>query len=121
MCESDVFSIDDGWLAGVGLRFRPASPALPTPAFSVPSFPPRPPDQWNRATLEEIERGAILGALRSTSGMVGGANGAAAILGLKRTTLQARMQRLGIAPGRPAFTGAESGAERERYPMQSAR
>src|SRR5262249_62260020 len=31
-------------------------------------------------------------------GMVGGATGAAAMLGLKRTTLQARMQKLGIAP-----------------------
>ena len=38
--------------------------------------------------------------------MVGGAKGAAVILGLKRTTLQARMQKLGIAPGRATVIAA---------------
>jgi formate hydrogenlyase transcriptional activator len=41
-------------------------------------------------------------ALQATNGIVGGSNGAAAILGLKRTTLQARIQKLGIVPLRSA-------------------
>jgi transcriptional regulator with GAF, ATPase, and Fis domain len=42
---------------------------------------------------EEIER--VLG---ETKGRVGGAEGAAARLGMKRTTLLARMKKLGIDP-----------------------
>src|SRR6185295_17648132 len=52
--------------------------------------------------LKDIERDAILGALQVTNWIVGGPNGAAAILGLKRTTLQARMQKHGIVPLRSA-------------------
>jgi formate hydrogenlyase transcriptional activator len=48
-------------------------------------------------TLEEAEREQILRALRETKWVVGGAAGAAARLGIKRTTLQSKMQRLGIA------------------------
>ncbi|MBZ5629599.1 MAG: sigma 54-interacting transcriptional regulator [Acidobacteriia bacterium] len=48
------------------------------------------------ATLESAERECILGALRDTGGLISGANGAAAKLGLKRTTLQAKMKKLGI-------------------------
>jgi len=43
------------------------------------------------------ERARILQALKETKGMVGGADGAAARLGLKRTTLQSRMRKFGIA------------------------
>jgi formate hydrogenlyase transcriptional activator len=43
------------------------------------------------------ERARILHALREANGMVGGANGAAARLGLKRTTLQSRMRKHNIA------------------------
>lgn len=42
------------------------------------------------------ERARILEVLKETNGMVGGANGAAARLGLKRTTLQSRMRKLNI-------------------------
>jgi formate hydrogenlyase transcriptional activator len=48
-------------------------------------------------TLEAAERSAILRALKESSGKVGGAEGAAHKLGMKRTTLQARMRKLGIA------------------------
>jgi formate hydrogenlyase transcriptional activator len=48
------------------------------------------------ATMEEAEREAILRALRDSAGRVGGPNGAAVKLGMKRTTLQARMRKLGI-------------------------
>jgi formate hydrogenlyase transcriptional activator len=47
-------------------------------------------------TLEEAERSHIFEALVQTAGMVGGPNGAAARLGLRRTTLIAKMNRLGI-------------------------
>jgi transcriptional regulator with GAF, ATPase, and Fis domain len=40
----------------------------------------------------------ILAVLRDTGGVVGGPAGAAARLDLKRTTLQAMMRRVGIAP-----------------------
>jgi formate hydrogenlyase transcriptional activator len=47
-------------------------------------------------TLEEAERSHILLTLEHTKGVVGGPNGAAARLGLARTTLISRMKRLGI-------------------------
>jgi transcriptional regulator with GAF, ATPase, and Fis domain len=48
-------------------------------------------------SLEEAERSHILQTLRQTSGVVGGPNGAAARLGLRRTTLISKMRRLGIS------------------------
>jgi len=49
------------------------------------------------STLKEIERDLILRTLRDHRWMVGGADGAAAKLGLKRTTLIAKMQKFGIS------------------------
>jgi transcriptional regulator with GAF, ATPase, and Fis domain len=49
-------------------------------------------------TLEEAESSHILQTLLETEGVVGGPNGAAARLGLPRTTLIAKMKRLGINP-----------------------
>src|ERR1700723_2588559 len=49
--------------------------------------------------LDEAVCSHILQTLRETEGVVGGANGAAARLGLARTTLIARMNRLGINRG----------------------
>lgn len=49
------------------------------------------------ATLEETEREHIMRILKSTKWVIGGPTGAAAQLGMKRTTLQSKMQRLGIA------------------------
>jgi formate hydrogenlyase transcriptional activator len=49
-------------------------------------------------TLEEAERSHILEILRQTGGLVGGRNGAAVLLGMPRTTLIAKMKRLGIDP-----------------------
>jgi formate hydrogenlyase transcriptional activator len=46
---------------------------------------------------ELSERARILQALKETNGMVGGPDGAAARLGLKRTTLQSRMRKYNIA------------------------
>ena len=47
-------------------------------------------------TLKESERLLILGALEATGWLVGGPYGAAARLGMKRTTLIARMKKHGI-------------------------
>ncbi|MCU1339003.1 MAG: Formate hydrogenlyase transcriptional activator [Bryobacterales bacterium] len=49
-------------------------------------------------TLEEAERSHILQTLEQTGGVVGGPNGAAAHLGVPRTTLIAMMKRLGMNP-----------------------
>jgi formate hydrogenlyase transcriptional activator len=48
-------------------------------------------------TLAEAERKHILGVLRETRWVVGGPKGAAARLGMKRTTLQWKMKQLGIS------------------------
>jgi len=47
-------------------------------------------------TMAGAEREAIDRALRESGGKVGGADGAAARLGMKRTTLQAKMRKLGV-------------------------
>jgi transcriptional regulator with GAF, ATPase, and Fis domain len=47
-------------------------------------------------TLEDADRSHILQTLQQTKGMVGGPNGAAARLGLPRTTLISKMRRLGV-------------------------
>ena len=49
------------------------------------------------ATLESLEREHILHVLRETGGVISGLHGAAARLGMKRTTLQSRMQKMGIS------------------------
>ena len=53
------------------------------------------------ATYHDTERETILGALRASGGVIGGPSGAAARLGLKRTTLMSKMRRLGVR--RPSF------------------
>jgi formate hydrogenlyase transcriptional activator len=51
-------------------------------------------------TLIAVERDLILRTLQETHGVIGGPGGAATKLGMKRTTLQSKMQKLGIP--RPA-------------------
>jgi formate hydrogenlyase transcriptional activator len=57
------------------------------------------PDKNEGETLREKERERILRALRECNGQLGGPNGAAARLGLKRTTLQSKLTQFGINPG----------------------
>jgi formate hydrogenlyase transcriptional activator len=52
-------------------------------------------------TLEEAERDHILQVLRAADWQVGGPQGAAARLGMKRTTLNSKMKRLSINRSRP--------------------
>ena len=53
-------------------------------------------------TLEDVERRHVLATLEATDWVVGGPRGAAVILGLKRSTLQVRMEKLGIRRARAA-------------------
>jgi formate hydrogenlyase transcriptional activator len=48
-------------------------------------------------TLKDAEREHILQALAETNWVIGGVKGAAARIGLQRTTLISKMQRLGIS------------------------
>jgi formate hydrogenlyase transcriptional activator len=52
-------------------------------------------------TLKDSERALILQTLQAVGWVIGGAKGAAARLGLKRTTLMSRMSKMGIS--RPPF------------------
>ena len=57
-------------------------------------------------TLADAERHHILEAIRQTGGVVGGRSGAAARLGMARTTLLYRMQKLGISQPQAAMASA---------------
>jgi transcriptional regulator with GAF, ATPase, and Fis domain len=54
------------------------------------------PAESTGSSLEAAERDHILRVLRECKGKIGGANGAAERLGLKRTTLNSKMKKLGI-------------------------
>ena len=85
---------------------------VPVAALSGPSFVPAPtpaatpaaPASLDSAagaeTLEHADRRHIVAALEASNWVLAGANGAAARLGMKRSTLQFRMRKLGIV--RPA-------------------
>ena len=64
---------------------------LPALENSQVALPPR------QGTLSDSTRAVILQALRATGWVIGGPGGAAAKLGLKRTTLIAKMKKLGIS------------------------
>jgi formate hydrogenlyase transcriptional activator len=70
--------------------------ALHVPLAELRSGAHAVPSAGQLSTLEEAERDHILRALSESKGVVGGPSGAAARLGLKRTTLQSRMRKLGI-------------------------
>jgi formate hydrogenlyase transcriptional activator len=73
------------------LKFPKSSP----PAEQSAS--PAPANGALHYVLEETERQQILKALKESNWVVAGPNGAAAHLGMKRSTLQLRMHKLGIA------------------------
>ena len=81
----------------------PAQPVAPSPAsapVATPNGVPANPAGSMRESLEETERRQILAALEQSNWTVAGPDGAAARLGLKRSTLQSRMQKLGIRVSR---------------------
>jgi PAS domain S-box-containing protein len=65
---------------------------VPLSEFAMQDLPDR------VETLRESDREHILEALRACNGRLGGPSGAAARLGMKRTTLQSRLNQLGIRP-----------------------
>jgi DNA-binding NtrC family response regulator len=75
------------------LELQPPLSELPHP---MPSASAGARSANNSVTLRDAEREHILRTLEETRWVMGGAAGAAARLGLKRTTLQALMKRLGI-------------------------
>lgn len=75
-------------------------PELPVPIPQVAVAPPA------TVRLDETEREHIIKILRETRGVLAGPNGAASRMGVKRTTLQYKMKKLGITrdqwwPGSP--------------------
>jgi len=84
----------------------------PTRSHAVAAFPPS-------TTLKEAERTLILGALETTGWLVSGPYGAAARLGMKRTTLIARMKKHGIL--RPAEEPTLNQAVNEECPVFESR
>jgi formate hydrogenlyase transcriptional activator len=80
LIERSVIRSDDGVLPNP----LPSSQANPIPTVAP------------QGTLREHEATLILETLRAAGGMIGGPRGAAARLGLKRTTLVSKMKRLGI-------------------------
>ncbi|HEY2546712.1 MAG TPA: sigma 54-interacting transcriptional regulator [Candidatus Acidoferrum sp.] len=73
-------------LAAAGADDSPSALAAINSSAAAPSI----------STLEDAERQHILRALRQTEWRIAGPKGAAGVLGMKRTTLQARMRKLGI-------------------------
>jgi len=71
----------------------------PAPVIAAAFNTPVVPSDTNRnmrTALNDVERQQILAALEQCNWIVSGPNGAAARLGMKRSTLQSRMQKLGI-------------------------
>jgi formate hydrogenlyase transcriptional activator len=85
--ERAVITSTDGVLRAP-LVERPTLPPL------RPQHEPVPAPAW---TLADVTREHIMATLRETNWVVGGTKGAAARLGMCRTTLIAKMQRLGIS------------------------
>jgi formate hydrogenlyase transcriptional activator len=76
LCNGDTFSVEQAWLSSQAVG-RPESGAL-------------------TSTLQSYEKEIIEKALADSNGRVAGPNGAAAKLGVPRTTLDARIKQLNI-------------------------
>jgi len=82
------------------LKIRPAPAAATTMApatVAAPAEPEKKAASSGESTLESVERDHILHILEETRWVIAGPAGAAARLGVKRTTLQAKMRKLGIS------------------------
>jgi formate hydrogenlyase transcriptional activator len=79
-----------------------SSGPVPRPPLSElkPMAMARPAEPASPRTLAEAQREHIVEVIREAGGMVGGRSGAAARLGMARTTLLYRMRKLGIEQGR---------------------
>lgn len=68
---------------------------LRAPVSELKELPVRSSD-WGRGSLREVEREYVMRAMRESNWVIGGPNGAAARLGMKRTTLVYRLRKLDI-------------------------
>jgi transcriptional regulator with GAF, ATPase, and Fis domain len=99
LIERAVILADDDVLPNpLAAGRRASAPAANQEPSAAPTRPP---------TLRDSERELILNALEAVGWVIGGPGGAAARLGLNRTTLINMMKRLGIE--RPARPGVEGG------------
>jgi formate hydrogenlyase transcriptional activator len=89
--------LSTGPVLNVPLRDLQSQPQAAVPANSTANGRPR-----KIETLEDVERRHVLETLDATDWVVGGPKGAAVMLGLKRSTLQVRMEKLGIRRARTA-------------------
>jgi len=105
LIERAVIRADNGVLPNP-LRKPEAQPVALTPAPVAPTPVP--------GTFWDSQRELILQALRGTGWVVGGPRGAAARLGLKRTSLITKMKKLGISRPEPANDMDELNQDRER-------
>jgi formate hydrogenlyase transcriptional activator len=80
--------IERAMIVAVGDTLRIDAAWLPTPRATDSAPVP--------AALHEVERSSILDALRRSRGRIYGPHGAAALLGVKPTTLYGKMRRHGI-------------------------
>jgi formate hydrogenlyase transcriptional activator len=83
LCETEIFSIDEKWL--------PQQPNLPTESKHQSELPRR---------LLAQEKEMIEAALKETHGRVSGPTGAAAKLGIPRSTLESKIRSLKIDKNR---------------------
>jgi transcriptional regulator with GAF, ATPase, and Fis domain len=87
----------DGWAA----RHlpQPKGPSVAVPALEGPLYPARSPDEAQVVPdleMRRLERDNLRRALARTGGKIYGPDGAAALLGVKPTTLASRLKRLHI-------------------------
>ena len=83
-------------IPGDDLRVSNANSMALTTAVGSQSRSTARSSQNMRAVLDDAERQQIVAALEQANWIVAGPNGAATRLGIKRSTLQSRMQKLGI-------------------------
>ena len=83
-------------------------------ASRAPTKPARADHKGLQDILDETERTEILRALEASNGTLAGPAGAAARLGMKRSTLQLRMQKLGIRLMRTALADPDEPREKRR-------
>jgi formate hydrogenlyase transcriptional activator len=89
--------LSTGAVLNVPLRDLQSQPQTAVPTNTLVNGIPR-----KIETLQHMERRHVLDALEATDWVVGGPKGAAVLLGLKRSTLQVRMEKLGIRRARAA-------------------
>ena len=103
LSTNNRLELGDSLAASSGARASATTAATGATAAGATSAATAGPTRSAR-TLEQIQREHIQAVLESVGWRISGEKGAANILGLKRTTLEARMSRLGIS--RPQMSAA---------------